>query len=125
MNNFERLIWVSALVLVGFFCANLLNKIDTLELMQDQYRLTSSVKTDQILDLMNELDNSKESQYQSGYLNGQQHAMTASIKGEHLYDYADGYHAALKQFNKDEKDAEIYKLFDDVFEAVGSSKNGN
>lgn len=125
MNNFERLIWVSALVLVGFFCANLFNKIDTLELMQDQYRLTSSVKTDQILDLMNELDNSRESQYQLGYLNGQQHAMIASIKGEHIYDYADGYHAALNQFNKDEKDAEIYKLFDDVLEAVGSSKNGN
>lgn len=125
MNNFERLIWVSALVLVVFFCANLLDKIHTLELMQDQYRLTSSVKTDQILDLMNELDSSKESQYQSGYLNGQQHAMIASIKGEHIYDYADGYHAALNQFNKDEKDAEIYKLFDDVLEAVGSSKNGN
>ena len=139
MNNFERLIWVSALVLVGFFCANLLNKIDTLELMQDQYRLTSSVKTDQILDLMNQLDSSKESQYQLGYLNGQQHAMIASIKGEHIYDYADGYHAALNQFNKDAKDAEIYKLFyqtldlldesdknyNDLLETVGTPKNGN
>ena len=107
--------------------------------MQDQYRLTSSVKTDQILDLMNELDSSKESQYQSGYLNGQQHAMIASIKGEHIYDYADGYHAALNQFNKDEKDAEIYKLFyktldlldesdknyNDLLETVGTPKNGN
>ena len=53
--------------------------------MQDQYQLTSSMqKLTQILDLMNELDNSKESQYQSGYLNGQQHAMIASIK-ENIY----------------------------------------
>jgi gamma-glutamylcyclotransferase (GGCT)/AIG2-like uncharacterized protein YtfP len=139
MNNFERLIWVSVLVLVGFFCTNLLNKIGTLELMQDQYRLTSSVKTDQILDLMNELDSSKESQYQSGYLNGQQHAMIASIKGEHIYDYADGYHAALDQFGKQEKDAEVYKLFhqaldlldesdknyNHLLETVGTPKNGN
>ena len=139
MNNLERLIWISVLVLVGFFYANLLNKIDTLELMQDQYKLTSSVKTDQILDLMNELDSSKEAQYQSGYLNGQQHAMIASIKGEHVYDYADGYHAALNQFSGQKKDAEIYELFNqtldlldksdknynDLLEAVGTPKDGN
>lgn len=139
MNNFERLIWVSALVLIGFFCTNLLNKINTLELMKDQYELTSSVKTDQILDLMNQLDSSKETQYQSGYLNGQQHAMIASIKGEHVYDYADGYHAALDQFAGQKNDAEIYELFNqtldlldksdknynDLLEAVGTSKDGN
>lgn len=139
MNNSERLIWISVLVLIGFFTMNLSNKIDTLELMQDQYRLSSSVKTDQILDLMNELDATKEAQYQSGYLNGQQHAMIASIKGEHVYDYADGYHAALNQFNKQENDAEIYKLFhqtldlldesdknyNDLLETVGTPKDGN
>ena len=88
---------------------------------------------------MNQLDSSKESLVSIRLFKWSATCYDRINKVGKLYDYADGYHAALNQFNKDEKDAEIYKLFhqtldlldesdknyNDLLETVGTPKNGN
>jgi hypothetical protein len=143
MNNKERLIWLLAAILGGFLYNTQSNKLNGFEIMEAQYRLNSSIKSDQILDLMYEVSNARDGHYQQGFEDGKSHAMISAVKGEHLYGYSDGYHAALSQFDTNQKlgnkDNEIHKLFmnaldqisdledgyNDLLDSVGSVKDGN
>ena len=65
--------------------------------------------------------------YQQGFEDGKGHAMISAVKGEHLYDYSDGYHAALSQFDMNQKlenkDDEIYNLFMDALDQISDSED--
>ena len=127
MNNKERLIWLLAAILGGFLYNTQSNKLNDFEMMEAQYRLSSSIKSDQILDLMHEVNNARDGYYQQGFEDGKSHAMISAVKGDHLYDYSDGYHAALSQFDMNQKlenkDDEIYNLFMDALDQISDSED--
>ena len=53
MNNSERLIWLSILILGTFFCNDKISKIENLELMIDHQKLSRSIQSDQIIEIRN------------------------------------------------------------------------
>lgn len=108
MNNPERIIWLSTLILGGFFCNNKISQINRLELLNEHHELSRSIQSDQITELRHKFTSNQEIHYQKGFEDGRSHAMLAALHGEHFYDYADGYHAALSQF-KDLNDEELNK----------------
>jgi hypothetical protein len=115
MNNSERLIWLSILILGTFFCNDKISKIENLELMVDHQKLSRSIQSDQIIEIRNKLINAEKAEYMRGLEDGKSKAMIAALHGEPFYDYADGYHAALSQvkdFQSENVDKEISKYLD-------------
>lgn len=129
MKNKERICWLLLIILLGVFCDRKMQKIDDMQSLITSYDLNNQIKSDQILDLMHEINNGNQNQYMKGYEEGKVYAMIASINGEDLHKYADGYHAAMTQANFDQKLKE-YKGFKPapwIFEMMhmAQSKNSN
>jgi len=129
MKNKERICWLLLIILLGIFCDRKMQKIDNMESLITSYDLNNQIKSDQILDLMHEINNGNKDQYMQGYEQGKTYAMIASINNEDLHKYADGYHAAMSQikFNQKVKDyngsREIYGLFFQVLDMLDESEN--
>lgn len=99
MNNIERLFWLAGVVFLAFLSLNTNSKLNDLETVQANYQLSDSIKSSQILDLMQQINTSSERQYAKGFEQGRTQAMIASLNKESLFQYKDGYHAALDQIN--------------------------
>ena len=129
MKNKERICWLLLIILLGVFCDRKMQKIDNMQSLITSYNLNNQIKSDQILDLMHEINNGNKDQYMQGYEQGKTYAMIASINNEDLHKYADGYHAAMSQikFNQKVKDyngsREIYGLFFQVLDMLDESEN--
>ena len=121
MKNNERIIWLLSLIFVGFFYMNKVDQMNELELIQQGYQLQSSVKSDQVIELMHRLNDSDDVNYRNGYENGRSDAMLAALHGEHFYDYADGYHAALDQFEPSNKSQSIDELYQSLLDMLDES----
>ena len=121
MKNNERIIWLLSLIFLGFICLNKVDQMYELELIKEGYELQSSVKSDQIVDLIHKLNDFDNTQYRSGYENGRSNAMLAALHGEHFYDYADGYHAALDQFQPSDKSQSVEELYDSLLNMLDES----
>ena len=102
MNNTERIFWLFGIFVLCFHALNQSSKINDLESANRIQELSSNIKSDQLLDTISSNNLSLESQYNKGFEEGKTHAMIASIHGDNLYDYAEGYHAAVAQFNSNE-----------------------
>jgi hypothetical protein len=103
MNNKERLFWLSGIVLLAFFGVYKIEHIDRLESLDRNNALVHRIQIDQIDDLVRRLQEVDKVEYNRGFKAGESHALIASLSGKNLYDYADGYHAALSQFASDDK----------------------
>lgn len=128
MNNKERLCWVLSLILVAFFANSKIDYIQNLETLNQTSQISNQLKSDQILELTNQINNNQITRYQEGFEAGKTQAMIASMNNELLYNYSDGYHAALNQVNmnglmanKGIKSKEIYKLFIDILDMYEES----
>ena len=102
MNNKERLCWVLSLILVAFFANSKIDYIQNLETLNQTSQISNQLKSDQILELTNQINNNQITRYQEGFEAGKTQAMIASMNHKSLYNYSDGYHAALKQINANE-----------------------
>ena len=114
MKYSERILWLLVIIVLSLFCDRKMSKIDNLESLLTSYNLNSQIKSDQIIDLMNQMHVSNSNQYNLGYEEGKTYSMIASIKNEDLHDYAEGYHAAIKQIQSKDYASdsdEIYNLF--------------
>jgi hypothetical protein len=103
MNNKERLFWLSGIVLLAFFGVYKIEHIDRLESLDKNNALVHRIQADQIDDLIRKLQEVDSAEYHRGFKAGESHALIASLSGKNLYDYADGYHAALSQFASDDE----------------------
>lgn len=128
MNNKERLCWVLSLILVAFFANSKIDYIQNLETLNQTSQINNQLKSDQILELTNQINNNQITRYQEGFEAGKTQAMIASMNHESLYNYSDGYHAALNQTNtndlmtnKNIESKEIYKLFIDILDMYEDS----
>ena len=126
MNNKERLFWLSGLVLLAFFGVYKIEHIDRLESLDKSNALVHRIQVDQINDLVRKLQEVNSAEYDKGFKAGESHALIASLSGKNLYDYADGYHAALSQFTVDNKENmtnETYTVFLELLEMLEVSEN--
>lgn len=128
MNNKERLCWTLALILVAFFANSKMDYIQNLQTLNESYQINSQLKSDQMLDLMHEINNNDSLKYREGFEAGKTQAMLASMDNESIYNYTDGYHAAINQMQAnsvmDEKGVnspEIYDLFLDILDMYADS----
>lgn len=125
MNNSERLIWLSILILGAFFCNDKMSKIENLELMIDHQKLSKSIQSDQIIEIRNKLINAEKAEYNRGLEDGKTKAMIAALHGAPFYDYADGYHAALSQvrdFQSGNINEEVSNYLDDLINKKAKQK---
>lgn len=126
MNNKERLFWLSGIIFLSFFCINRIDSVEKLEILDRTNQFSYRLQLDQINELSQKLIEGKDSYYDRGFREGESHALLKSISGDSLYDYADGYHAALSQFTNENMpniDKDTYSLFLDLLNMVESSDN--
>ena len=106
MNIKERYIWILALVLVGFFFQNQEDRISDLNTLITTYGMEAQIQDQQINDFAFQLRSAEQIEYNKGFEDGRTQAGIALVQGGSLYDYADGYHAAVDQLS-DESGLEV------------------
>jgi len=118
MNISERLVWVVVIALGGFYIDRQNAKIDNLESLNDFNDASKTVQNDYITDLRYKIDEVGRAEYSRGIEEGKNRAMIATINGEGLDDYKQGYHAAINQLTLDQEltnhsyqNSEVYDLF--------------
>ena len=123
MNVSERLVWVVVIALGGFYIDRQNAKIDNLESLNDFNDASKIVQNDYITDLRYKIDEVGRAEYSRGVEEGKNRAMIATINGEGLDDYKQGYHAAMNQLTLDHEfanhpyqNSEIYDLFLQILE---------
>jgi hypothetical protein len=127
MKNSERTCWIIAIILLAFFCDRKMAKVENMESLVTSYDLNNQIKSDQIIDLMHQINNGNQDQYRQGFEEGKVYAMIAAINNEDLHKYADGYHAAMSQMEFSQKvrdynnSNEIYSLFFEVLNMLDES----
>jgi len=118
MNISERLVWVVVIALGGFYIDRQNVKIDNLESLNDFNDASKIVQNDYITDLRYKIDEVGRAEYSRGIEEGKNRALIATINGEGLDDYKQGYHAAINQLTLDQEltnhsyqNSEVYDLF--------------
>jgi len=118
MNISERLVWVVVIALGGFYIDRQNAKIDNLESLNDFNDASKTVQNDYITDLRYKIDEVGRAEYSRGIEEGKNRAMIATINGEGLDDYKQGYHAAINQLTLDQEltnhsyqNSQVYDLF--------------
>lgn len=104
MNNKERLFWMASVILVILFAQQKSQKVDNLDTIVTSFQLEEGIKQSQLLDFSNQITRSRDDGYRNGFEAGRTQASIALMNGDALYDYADGYHAAVDQFGAVEQD---------------------
>ena len=97
MKITERYLWIGAVILVAFAFQNQVNTSNNLETLLKTYDLETTIQKSEIVDFNNQLHAARDNSYVRGFEAGKTQAGIALAKDESLYDYKDGYHAALTQ----------------------------
>ena len=97
----ERYIWIAALVLAGFFFQNQESRMNNLQSLIMTYSMETQIQDQQISDFSQQLHSAEQAEYSKGFENGKTQAGIALVQGGTLYNYADGYHAAISQISDD------------------------
>ena len=95
MKITERYLWIGAVILVAFAFQNQVNTSNNLETLLKTYDLETTIQKSEIVDFNNQLHAARDNSYVRGFEAGKTQAGIALAKDESLYDYKDGYHAAL------------------------------
>ena len=107
VSNFERIIWLLIAVFLVTSLDRRESQIESLVSLNELNKANERIQSGQINDLSQHLLISKEEGFSQGFEEGKTQAMIASIHGKPMYDYADGYHAALSQFYSEDAPDEI------------------
>ena len=108
----ERLVWISVIILGAFMIQNQLTTNANLETLLQTYNLESNIQKAEIVDFNNQLHAVRDNSYVRGFEAGKTQAGIALANDQALYDYKEGYHAALSQF---EQPMEANKSADSIF----------
>ena len=108
----ERLVWISVVILGAFMIQNQLTTNANLETLLQTYNLESNIQKAEIVDFNNQLHAVRDNSYVRGFEAGKTQAGIALANDQALYDYKEGYHAALSQF---EQPMEANKSADSIF----------
>jgi|TARA_R110002167_G_scaffold38405_1_gene119593 hypothetical protein len=100
MNIKERLFWMATVILVILFAQQKSSKVDNLEFLVTTYQLESNIQNSQILDFSQQLSVSRDNSYKNGFEAGKTQASIVLMNKDSLYNYTDGYHAAISQLGE-------------------------
>jgi len=98
MNTKERLFWMASVILIILFAQQKSQKAENLEVIITSFQLEESIKQSQLLDLSNQIIKSRDDGYRNGFEAGKTQASVVLMNKDSLYNYTDGYHAAVSQF---------------------------
>ena len=101
MKMTERYLWIAGLILAGFVIQNQSNNNANLQTLLVTYEAESKIQDAQINDFSVQLDAARDSSYSQGFEQGRTQAGVALAQGGSLYNYTDGYHAAMSQVTED------------------------
>ena len=93
----ERIVWIAIIVLGAFMIQNQANNTNNLETILKTHDLETNIQKAEIVDFNNQLHAARDNSYSRGFEAGRTQAGIALANDEALYDYKDGYHAALTQ----------------------------
>ena len=94
----ERILWIVGAGLIAFYAENQMKSVDGLQVLLTTYQMEASIQNAQIGDFSQQLNSAKDSSYSRGFEHGKTQASVAFVHGDTLYNYSDGYHAAISQF---------------------------
>ena len=117
MNNKERLIWVSILILFAFFCDRKMAEIESLKTLGKHRDVSAQIQSNQLLELSQKMNELSSNKYQEGFEHGKTQALVASINKENILDYAEGYHAAVDQFGAVSDNKNYYDMLVSLLQA--------
>ena len=98
-KNYERLAWISLIVLGVFTIQNQANTNTDLNTLIETYHAETQIQKSAIMDFNNQLHSTRDSSYMRGFEAGKTQAGIALAQGDSLYGYTEGYHAAVSQFS--------------------------
>jgi len=111
----ERIVWIAIIVLGAFMIQNQANNADNLMTILKTYDLETNIQKSEIVDFNNQLHAVRDNSYLRGFEAGKTQAGIAFVKGDSLYNYADGYHAAVSQFTEPlEQNKSLDSMFADL-----------
>ena len=125
----KKILWISLIVFsVGFACVE--KYFNTkLEFLLETYKAETRIQSSEIMSLQNSLFSQANIEYQKGFEDGKSQMGFAFMNGNMMFNYSDGYHAAIKQFNTEEfqkiYDTNKDKLINDIHSSEISEKIDN
>ena len=98
MKTTERYLWIAGIILAGFVIQNQLSNNNNLQTLLVTYGAESKIQDAQINDFAQQLNLARDASYSKGFEDGRTQAGVAFVHNSSLYNYTDGYHAAISQF---------------------------
>ena len=117
MKITERYLWIAGIILAGFVFQNQTNNNANLQTLLQSYEVETNIQNAQINDFSIQLAVVKGASYSEGFEAGKTQAGIALVRGGSLYDYSDGYHAAIGQ-NIEESD--ILEVSEGIMKELGA-----
>lgn len=99
-KKYERFLWIAAVIFAVFTIHNQANTNVALEMLLKTYNVESNIQKSEITDFNNQMHLVRDNSYRRGFEDGRTQAGIALAQGRSLYEYQDGYHAALTQFTE-------------------------
>ena len=97
MKITERYLWIAGLILAGFAFQSQLDNSTTLRTLLQSYEVETNIQNAQINDFSTQMAVVRAESYSEGFEAGKSQAGIALARGGSLYDYTEGYHAAIAQ----------------------------
>ena len=98
----ERMLWILTIVNLCFcgvhYSINVSKKEANMNILLETYKAESMLKTSQLNEYIISYSTNESAQFNRGFESGRTQAGVAFMNKGALTDYADGYHAALEQF---------------------------
>jgi|TARA_B110000196_G_C20981819_1_gene583771 hypothetical protein len=111
----EKYLWLGALLIMGAVIHQQYTTNNNLSFLLKTYDAEDKIQDRQLLDLHSQISSSRAEEYNRGFEQGKTQAAITLMKGDSLANYADGYHAALDQFDGDlSYDAEILQALKSI-----------
>ena len=126
MNIKERAFWFFGILAVFLFTQEQSNKVSNLETLITTYELESNIQHSQLMDFDQQINQACRLEYEKGFEAGKTQSAIVLMNKEALYDYADGYHAALSQFDPDNSYGDSlssYEILDLLISTLESDSN--
>ena len=101
MKMTERYLWIAGLILAGFVIQNQSNNNANLQTLLVTYDAESKIQDAQINDFSVQLNAVRDRAHSRGFEEGRTQAGVALAQGGSLYNYTDGYHAAMSQITEE------------------------
>ena len=108
----ERILWIVGAGLIAFHAENQLKRVDDMQTLLTTYQMETRIQDQQVEDFAQQLYALDKSEYNRGFEDGKTQAAVVLMNKGSLYNYSDGYHAAISQLENAEGGFEDQAIID-------------